>query len=430
MEWLLALLKSEWTAEDFIPTSQNQKLENHELVEVCQVVDSEEGELEEELSKEESSTSYDSKDSRGESMSEESEDSGESLEEETSEEEQDTLFNKIHTKRALYPAANNVTQGIFFKKFKRDQLNLWIRLRTQASKFHALTVPVEAWCVDGEIKRGEIDLLQDTKGYSRRFCTWVNALWVYDGYSECLRCNEFFHEALLSYSIRTTLHDLPMFSRAAIMVANVSKRTLGFKKVLGGVDMDKELYKMTCSQLHSCIAQVLVGLRIAQSRMNLKHHDLHLGNIMVSPRTESGEFQIETPEGPVKIPLVGYDATIIDFGLSSLSQEKSLVRLDIDLLIQGGSQLSHSTSRVTSDIGKSWGTWDPDLTGDTGYDFSMFIESVTETVLEERPLNLDKITMLAKLQELITTEFTERCRPQHPSLIDWSKVWNILELVH
>ena len=48
MEWLLALLKSEWTAEDFIPTSQNQKLENHELVEVCQVVDSEEGELEEE----------------------------------------------------------------------------------------------------------------------------------------------------------------------------------------------------------------------------------------------------------------------------------------------------------------------------------------------------------------------------------------------
>jgi hypothetical protein len=59
----------------------------------------------------------------------------------------------------------------------------------------------------------------------------------------------------------------------------------------------------------------------------------------------------------------------------------------------------------------------------------MFIESVTETVLEERPLNLEKITMLAKLQELILTKFTERCRPQDPSLVDWAKVWKVLELV-
>jgi hypothetical protein len=163
--------------------------------------------------------------------------------------------------------------------------------------------------------------------------------------------------------------------------------------------------------------------------MKLKHHDLHLGNVMVSPRGEAGELEIQTPEGLVKVPLVGYDATIIDFGLSSMSEEKALVRLDIDLLIQGGSESSRSNSRLTSDIGKSWGTWDPDLSGDTGYDFGMFIESVTETVLDERPLNLEKITMLAKLQELILTKFTDRCRPQDPSLVDWAKVWKVLEVV-
>jgi len=377
IQWLIALLKDGWSAEDFIPPFDDCETESSE--------------------------------------------SSHSESEESDEEAEMTDASEI--------TETKCADSVFYKKFKSDQIDLWIRLRTQASKFHALTVPVDTWCVGGEVVRGEIDLINDSKGYSRRFCTWVNALWVYDGLSDCLRCNEFFHEALLSFFVRTTMADVPMFSRAALVYANVQKRTLGFKKVQGGNDMDKELYKMTCAQLHSCIAQVLVGIRLAQLRMKLKHHDLHLGNVMVSPRNEAGELEIQTPEGLVRIPLVGYDATIIDFGLSSMSEEKALVRLDIDLLIQGGSETSHSNSRLTSDIGKSWGTWDPDLSGDTGYDFSMFIESVTETVLEERPLNLEKITMLAKLQELILTKFTERCRPQDPSLVDWAKVWKVLELV-
>ncbi len=398
IQWLLALLKSGWTAEDFIPSfSPRSKCSSK-------------------------SSGDDDNDKEMEDSSEESMSGEESTDESNEFSEGESESNSEKN----LPMKNSLK--VFYKKFKRDQIDLWIRLRTEASKFHSMTVPVDAWCVGGEVVRGEIDLLQDTRGYSRRFCTWVNALWVYDSFSDCLRCNEFFHEALLSYFVRTSLADLPMFSRAALVYANVSKRTLGFKKVQGGLDMDKELYKMNCAQLHSCIAQVLVGLRIAQFRMKLKHHDLHLGNVMVSPRPESSVLVLDTPEGSLKIPLVGYDATIIDFGLSSMSEEKALVRLDIDLLIQGGSEGSRSTSRLTSDIGKSWGTWDPDLSGDTGYDFSMFIESVTETVLEERPLDLQKITLLAKLQELITTKFTDRCRPQDPSLADWPKVWKVLEL--
>ena len=248
IQWLIALLKDGWSAEDFIPSVSDES--------------------ESEVSSE-SSGDYDEHDMESGSESEEMSESTEYSE----------VSEKKPRKETLKESKGEVTQcqeTVFYKKFKRDQIDLWIRLRTQASKFHALTVPVDTWCVGGDVVRGEIDLINDTKGYSRRFCTWVNALWVYDGLSDCLRCNEFFHEALLSYFVRTTMADLPMFSRAALVYANVAKRTLGFKKVLGGKDMDKELYKMNCAQLHYCIAQVLVGLRLAQLRMKLKHHDLHL----------------------------------------------------------------------------------------------------------------------------------------------------------
>ena len=377
IQWLLAMLKDGWTSEDFIPSDETENSESE-------------------------NESYESESESDADMT-----SSETCSELTSSEAKE--------------------QPVFYKKFQREQIDLWVRLRTQASKFHALTVPVDTFCVGGAVVRGEIDLIQETKGYSRRFCTWVNALWVYDGLSHCLRCNEFFHEALLSYFVRTQLADLPMFSRAALVYANVTKRTLGFRNVKG-IDMDKQMSKMNFEELHSCISQVLVGLRLAQSRMKLKHHDLHLGNVMVSPRTEKGVLVVNSPEGTLTIPLTGYDATIIDFGLSSMSEEKALVRLDIDLLIQGGSESSTSSERCTSKLGKSWGTWDPELEGDTGYDFCMFIESVTETVLTERPLNLPKITLLAKLQELITTKFTERCRPQEPSLVEWARVWRVLEI--
>jgi tRNA A-37 threonylcarbamoyl transferase component Bud32 len=318
---------------------------------------------------------------------------------------------------------------VFVKQFNQDQLELWARLRTTPSRYQDNTCTFnDVYCVDGTIIKGDIDLLEPDRGASRRFCTWANVNWALDTFGKSLRCNEFYHEALLSYAVRTELHDLPMFSRAELMEVNARRRTLTFKNV-GGHDFDTLIHRMSASELHSTIAQVLVGIRMAQHRLSLKHHDLHLGNVMVSPRTEQASMILDTPEGMLRIPLVGYDATIIDFGLSSISKnDEALIRLDIDLLIMGNSASSSQKSVLPQDLGKSWGTWEPELKNDTGYDFAMFVESVTDTVVRERPLNLDKIKLLVKLGELISTPFTDRNRPENPSLVDWGKVWVALEL--
>jgi hypothetical protein len=315
---------------------------------------------------------------------------------------------------------------VFAKKFKPEQVDIWIRLRTEPSHFQGNSF-VDVWTTDGTVARGDIDVMQDSRGYSRRFCTWVNALWALDNYAKSLRCCEFFHEALLSYAVKTALGDIPVFARAALCEINVRKRTLVFRNTQGK-DMDSRIMRMSLVELKSAIAQVLVALRIAQHRLSLKHHDLHLGNVMVTPRATSGTWVVQTPEGLLNVPLEGYDATIIDFGLSSIVQDdKALVRLDIDLLIAGNSATSSRASSAST-IGKSWGAWDPDLSRDTGYDFTMFVESVTETVLRIRPMQMDKIVLVYALQKLISTPLTDRCRPVNHSMIEWSKVWEALEL--
>jgi hypothetical protein len=324
-------------------------------------------------------------------------------------------------------SAAEVHSQVFKKKFKPEQVDIWVRLRTEPTRFQGNTF-VDVYTTDDSVVKGDIDVMQDSRGYSRRFCTWVNALWAMDHYAKSLRCNEFFHEAVLSYAVKSALADIPVFARAALREINVSKRTLVFQNTQGK-DLDSRVMRMTLSELKSAIAQVLVALRIAQHRISLKHHDLHLGNVMVTPRTCPGTWVVQTPEGLLNIPLDGYDATIIDFGLSSIVKDgNALVRLDIDLLIAGNSAATSQASRASSEIGKSWGAWDPELSNDTGYDYTMFVESITETVLRIRPMQMDKIALVYALQKLITTPLTDRCRPVHQSMIDWPGVWHALEL--
>ena len=322
--------------------------------------------------------------------------------------------------------SNECTPNLFIKKFRKDQLELWVRVRTEESTVRKLDLSCEVYGADGSLSKGSIDIMQTTRGYSRRFCTWINALWVVDSESKSILSNEFFHEALLSYAIRIFMNNVPMFSRAALVNIDTDKRTLTFQKVLHGKDFDHVIHSMTFLQLKSVIYQTLVGIRLAQHRLEFKHHDLHLGNVMVSPCASSSQI-FDTPEGLLSVNVEGYEATIIDFGLSSLSKEQSLIRLDIDLLITGDSQTSSRQSVDTEDLGKSWGNWNPDLKGDTGYDYAMFIESVTEQIILERPLPMEKLNLLSQLQSLIKTSFTSRCRPVTPFMLDWAKVWKIFE---
>lgn len=323
---------------------------------------------------------------------------------------------------------------VFVKKFKNHQLYLWARLRTIPPKRDGSGAKLaDSQCIaytkDARKVIGALDILQDNQGYLRKNCVWENCAWIVDPYAHGLLSCEYFHEALMGMRVRDTLTDIPVFSRAFLQFADLEKKQLHFSKVgvKHGKELDAIVHTLQCEEMQSVIFQVLVSLCIAQHRIKLKHHDLHLGNVMVTPREKPGSWIVKTPVGTYTVPLLGYDATIIDFGLSSCESLRAsgsklqLSRLDSDLLCMGDSGTS-SVSR-TSEIGKSWGVWDPDLEGDTGYDFTMFVESIVDSTVHERPLNMTKLTFLSELQKFSMTKCTERNRPESKSLVDWAGVF-------
>ena len=174
--------------------------------------------------------------------------------------------------------------------------------------------------------------------------------------------------------------------------------------------------------MKSVVAQVLVSIRLAQHRIQLKHHDFHLKNILVQPRESPGQWVVDTPEGTLTLP-VCMDATIIDFGLSSATDPetgKRFRRIDECLLIQ------RDDESTTSD--GSWGVWGSDLENDEGYDMAMLVECLTEALFTKRPLDIEKVAFVTLLQPLVNVNFTSRGRPRENCTIDWKAVWKVLQL--
>jgi hypothetical protein len=323
----------------------------------------------------------------------------------------------------------------FVKKFDASQMSLWARIRTKLSirdekepskKKQKIDDIHESHCItitsDDRKVIGAIDVLNDTRGYLRKYCTWENCIWVVDPYTKSLLCTEYFHEALMCTTVSQRLADIPTFSRASLLCADLDKKQLHFTLVSDAVEMDQDVHSLEALELQSVIFQVLVSLCIAQERIKLKHHDLHLGNVMLSRRKEPGVWSAKTPFGIFLVPLMGWDATIIDYGLSSCEIDTiSIARLDADLM-QWGNSGSTSVSEP-SDLGKSWGVWNPDLDGDTGYDFVMFIESIVDSVLDERPLPMTKLFLLSEIQSFAQTFCTDRNRPIQKSNVDWKALF-------
>lgn len=316
---------------------------------------------------------------------------------------------------------------VFKKKFTLAQLYLWARIRTQP-----VLKELRAWENFDEYKCvaitqqhtqiwGAIDILQDSQGYMRKYCQWANCAWILDPYANTIRSCEFFHEALMGIMVQRHLSDIPVFERAALHYADLEKKQLHFALVPNGEELDSLIFELSLEALHSVIFQILVSICIAQERIQFKHHDLHLGNVMLTKRTSNSVWTVNTKYGKYDVPLIEYDATLIDFGLSScMDNDTEISRIDSDLLCLGNSA-STSCSR-TSGIGKSWGVWDPELKHDTGYDFAMFIESILDTLCDERPLPLEKLTLMVALQKFSQTKCTDRNRPIEKSGLDWESL--------
>jgi hypothetical protein len=307
------------------------------------------------------------------------------------------------------------TDDTFRKEHELEFISTWCRVRIDpASK-------VRVHGADGRILEGDVDKISDMRGTSKKKCTWVDTLWVEEG--DSLKSNEFFHEAGISKLVKDHLFDLPTFARGALQTAKLdSKGGRGWLTFLRvpGVELETVVNDLTLEDMKSVMLQVLASICIAQDRIQLKHHDLHLFNVLVHANdTPQQQWSVQTKYGLLHIPIAGMHASIIDYGLSSATDPESgkrLVRLDEDLL----------TKPKKDEPSDDWGVWGPKLEGDTGYDVAMFVESFVEELFRDRPLNIPKLQVVSSLQELFDIDFTDRGRPMETCVVDWPKVFAVL----
>ncbi len=292
---------------------------------------------------------------------------------------------------------------------------------------------------DGTTKTCGEYVVFKSRGRKRANKTWVKMAYVND--AKIQEGCEFFHELAMSMLVCKYLDDIPTYSMAKLLSAewkgvsplkDLAKHGntkeswapgphLYFADAKGA-ELEDLICDISPSELDSVVKQVLVALRLAQHRISLKHHDMHLGNVLLHKQDDT-EWAVETPEGSLKIPIRGYRAVIIDFGLSSAidpETKRQLRRLDEVLLTAPPSNDSDSDG---------WGVWGAQLEGDNGYDVAMFVESLVEGLFMQRPLCIKKIGLVASLQPYVNINFTRRGRPAERCGVDWAKIFKTLELV-
>lgn len=337
------------------------------------------------------------------------------------------------------------------KTFDQSRLETWVR----AAKAEGGIVVADAREKGKEWRTASLEELSEVPEPRRDVSVptrWIDTAWVVE--DKELRANEFFNEFAIAWLVAQRLSDLPQFSACALLggawhaprvdlpvVARTrrdiytdhdapappktSRRAsdhnkLWFRLAGDARMLDDVVDRLSIDQFRSVLQQVFVALRIAQARIALKHHDMHLGNVMIT-KTADGEETYETPEGPVTIRTHGIRALIIDFGLASATDPDSglrVRRLDEELMLQSQEDASDAS-------GGSWGVWGSVLEGDEGYDVAMLVESITEELVHERPLNIPKLELLSRLQALVPTDFTRLGRPAERTRIDWAQVWRV-----
>ena len=303
--------------------------------------------------------------------------------------------------------------GCFIKEFEYKSYAVSGKILTDPALIKAETVTavsVHKDCVKGVL----LEVADATeKSNKKKPFKWMPLAWIQD--ATTLRCNEFFHEVAMGFLCSKYMSDVPAFQNAAFIAgshAGTGTSRIAFSKC-PGEELEKILLNMNVDEMCSVIRQVLVGIRVGQERLRLKHHDLHLGNVLVEP-TDIPEWNIQTPEGVIHIKSHGLKASIIDFGLSFATDPVSglrLSRVDTELMVD------------ETDSDCSWGVWSSSLDGDEGYDVAMLVESLAEELFHERPLDVSKIAVVSALQKLVNVNFTDRGRPAEKTRVDWGAVF-------
>jgi len=366
-----------------------------------------------------------------------------------------------------------IDDAIFCKQFDTAKVETWCAIGKKIPGSVAAAAEPEKLVYDAAERAKEYSTMvidiQPKPVSNTKNTKWIPAAFVIS--ENRLEGNEFFHEVAINLLLSKYCADLPMFHQSQLVAAtwhvadpncvDCEKRTtmrhrnaspprsesrdrdrdrkrkkrktpesgakegnrIWFRAVSNpALSLEDAVRSIAPEQLVSVLFQTLLAIRLAQDRIKLKHHDMHLGNVMLA-ETDIETETYTTPEGAQTIKLRGLRVVLIDYGLSSAVDPETgrwVKRLDEALL------MADDKSDTDAESTNSWGVWGEPLANDEGYDAAMLIESLTEALFEDRPLDIKKLDIISNLQRIVLTNFTDRGRPSEKTECDWGKIFTYL----
>lgn len=208
--------------------------------------------------------------------------------------------------------------------------------------------------------------------------------WLTEGLKEkrdlatsLVRTNEYLCEAMVGLIV-TKYARVPNFVKT--YDAWISQATGMILQEHGGSNLLKIMPELQLDEFKSVIVQVLAALAHAQTRIALKHHDMHLENVFVKKlrpedykdsasdykdseacKIDINNFVYTLESCTVKTKNCGLLAKIADFGLSCVT--------DID----SGLRYERADYPLLDSTEAEWGSWNSTLEGQHMYDAVVFL---------------------------------------------------------
>lgn len=174
--------------------------------------------------------------------------------------------------------------------------------------------------------------------------------------------NEFINEASINNLLR--LFTLP--KTHFVCAANSCWSSQLFGNILmpySGVPFEDELEKCSVYDIQSIIVRSMLALVAAQDTIQLKHHDLHSGNVFIMKRPLQEDI-IHASGFHLRLPSSSYSCKIADFGFSAATDPRTGIRFE---------RVDYSRLDVNPRI---WGEWNGSLEGNEGYDVVTLLGSL------------------------------------------------------
>jgi hypothetical protein len=190
-----------------------------------------------------------------------------------------------------------------------------------------------------------------------------------DGATRLALCNEYMNEALVGLTVSENFVKFPHFVKT--YDCWIQDATGFILQDHAGHALGNSICEMTLPEFKSAVVQVLVALAVAEQRVHLKHHDVHLDNVFVTRlkdsdalrTTEHWTYQLHWPAdgAPITLKHHGILVRLGDFGLSSATDPRTRVRYErADYPLLDGAEFE-------------WGSWNGNLQACKSYDIATFL---------------------------------------------------------